>query len=100
MKLRIDLKVTELENLAVEELLLGKNQLKVIDDGFQELKVDTPEWVIDRMAAMTSEINGRVKATLQKRLRAAKSRRAALRTADEKRNALDAEILELSAKIE
>jgi len=99
MKLRIDLKVTELDNLEVEALLLAKSQLKAIDDGFQELKVETPEWVIDRLSEVSTEINGRVRATLQKRLRAAISRRSALRTADEKRKDLDAEIAELEAKI-
>jgi len=99
MKLRIDLKITPVEDLDIETLLLSKAQLKTIDDGYQELKIETPEWVLDRISEVSMEINQRVRGELQKRLRNAKSRRSALRSADEKRKDLDVEITELEGKI-
>lgn len=83
----------------VEELILAQNQLKVIDQGYQDLKLDTPEWVMDKMTEVGHEINSRVRNELARRLRTAKARRSALRTADEKRASLDAEISELEQKL-
>jgi hypothetical protein len=97
--IRIDLKVTAVDTLDIESLLLAKNQLKIIDDGYQELKVETPEWILDRLSEISTEVSLRVRAERMKRLRTAKARRSALRTADEKRTALDAEIKELEAEL-
>ena len=83
----------------VEELLLGRAQLKTIDDGYQDLKLDSPEWVVEKLSAVDAEINLRVKGELMRRLKMARARRSALRTADEKRKALDDEIKELESKV-
>lgn len=94
----IILESKEVEDIGtVEELLLARNQLKIIDDGYQELKLPTPEWVIDKLGSVSAEITSRVKSELMRRLRAAKARRSSLRTAEEKRNSLDTEITELEA---
>jgi len=91
---------TDLEEISsVEELLLAKNQLKVIDDGYQDLKLPTPEWVTDRLSDTDREITIRVQAELKRRLRTAKARRSALRTADEKRKDLEAEIADLEKMV-
>jgi hypothetical protein len=84
---------------SVAKLLLVQNQLKVIDAGFQELKLATPDWVTDTMSEVSHEITTRSKGELLRMLKAAKARRSALRTADEKRNDLDADIAELEAKL-
>lgn len=83
----------------IEELILLQAQLRTIDNGFQEFQLDTPEWVTDKIMEVSHEINTRIKGELMRRLRQAKARRSALRTADEKRGDLDREISELEAKI-
>jgi len=85
--------VTEVDT--VEDLLLGRNQLRVIDQGYQDLKLEPPGWVIDKLTEIEREITIRVKGELQRRLKLAKARRATLRTQEEKREAADAEIAEL-----
>jgi hypothetical protein len=99
-RILIVLERTDVEEIGtVEELILGQNQLRVIDQGYQDLKLSTPEWVIDKLTQTTKEIDNRVQGELQRRLRAAKARRSALRTADEKRKDADAEIEELEARL-
>ncbi len=91
------MEVEEVPN--VEELILAKAQLKTMDDGYQDLKLETPEWILDKLAETSREINNRVQGELQRRLRNAKARRSALRTADEKRKDLDDEIAALESKL-
>lgn len=83
----------------VEELIVGKAQLETVDSGYQSLGIETPEWVIDKLGETDREINSRVRGELQRRLRAAKARRAALRTREEQRSGLDSEIAELEKKL-
>lgn len=83
----------------VEELIVGKAQLETVDGGYQALGIETPEWVIDKLGETDREINSRVRGELQRRLRAAKARRAALRTREEQRSGLDSEIAELEKKL-
>lgn len=93
-------KETEAEEIgSVEELFLAQAQLRTIDSGYQDLSLDTPEWIIDKLGEIDREINLRVKSDLAHRLKIAKARRASLRTADEKRKDLDAEIAALESKL-
>lgn len=84
---------------SVEELFLAKGQLKTIDTGYQDLSLQTPEWVIDKLNEVDREITNRVRFELQRRLKAAKARRAGLKTADEKRRDLDTEINALEGQL-
>ena len=99
MKLIINLKAIEIDTTAIEDLMVIKNQLSVIDSEYQNLSLDTPEWVTDKLSEAAREINNRVKTELLIKLKQAKSRRGALKTADEKRNDLDAEIKALESKL-
>ncbi len=100
MRLMIVVENTAVENVqTVEELMLAQQQLKTIDAGYQELGIETPEWVVDKMTEVGHEITMRGKGELARKLRAAKARRSALRTADEKRKDLDGEIEELEQKL-
>jgi hypothetical protein len=83
----------------VEELFLFQDQLHVIQAGWQGIGLDAPEWIQDKLVQVETEIKLRVKAELQRKLRNAKNRREALRTADEKRNILDAEIAALENRL-
>jgi hypothetical protein len=83
----------------VEELILAQSQLKMIDEGYQELKLDTPDWVLDKMSETGREIDNRVRGELMRRLRNAEARRSALRTQTEKRKDADAEIADLKKRL-
>jgi hypothetical protein len=83
------------ESFQVEELMLAREQFKLIDSGYQELKLPTPEWIMDKLGEINREITLRVRADLERQLKNAKARRAALATADEKRQLLDAQITAL-----
>ena len=91
---------TEAETVgSVEELFLAKAQLKTIDTGYQDLNLETPEWVIDKINEVEREITSRVSAELKRRLKVAMARRSQLRTADEKRKDLDTEIAALQNQL-
>ena len=95
----IDISLAPDEVDCVEDLILVKEQLRVIDTGFQELGLVTPEWVSEKQLTVTTEITSRVRAELLRRLKTSKARRSALATADEKRSLLDTEIEELEKKL-
>ena len=83
----------------VEELILAKSELATIDNGYQDLSLDTPEWVTDKLMEVNAQINARVAGELKRRLRAATARREALQTNAEKRKTLDAEIADLQKRL-
>ncbi len=89
----------DVDGATIEDLYLAKGVLNMIDKGFQDDQIETPEWIMDKVTAINSEINSRNKAELQKKLKNAKARRAALATPDEKRSKLDEEIAILEAKV-
>jgi hypothetical protein len=83
----------------VADLILAKNQLAIIDAGYQDLGIETPDWILDQLVAIDSQITAQVRGQLQARLRAAKARRSNLATMSEKRASADAEIKELEDKL-
>lgn|SRR5574343_412782 len=87
------------DNLTVEDLILAKSDLSIIDSGFQTMNMESPEWVTNKLSDVSGEITNRVRADLQKQLRAAKARREALATPDEKRKALEARIEALEKQL-
>ena len=86
MKTLIILQESDTENFSIEELILAQAELRTIDNGFQELKLETPEWVVDKLTEAGNEINLRIRGELARRLKAAKARRSALRSRSELRN--------------
>lgn len=87
------------DDVALEDLILAKVDLRNLDAGCQEAGVETPEWVVDKLSLVTSEITNRNRVELQRQLKTAKARRSALATMDEKRKAMDATIAGLEAKL-
>jgi hypothetical protein len=83
----------------VEMLLLAKNQLKVIDEGYQELGLQTPEWVSQKQLDVAQEITSRVRAELTRQLKTYKARRAAEAPKEERLAFLDTKITELEKKL-
>lgn len=99
MSARFILKVTEIEGATLEDLFVARAQLKTIDDGYQEFRADTPEWVPEYAAEIHGEIVRRVRADLTRKLKMAKARRGSLATNEEKRRGLDADIAALEAQL-
>ena len=99
MKFLVNIKGIEIEETNLESLMILKNQLKIVDDGYQELNIDTPEWVLDKLLAATSEINTRTRAELQRQLRAEEARVAALTPRDERLKDAKAKVEALKAKL-
>lgn len=95
----ITIKNLDTDESSVEDMMLAKSQLATVDAGYQELGLPTPEWVIDKLSAVTSGITAKVRAELTRRLRAAKARREGLRTSEEKRKGLESEIEMLEDKL-
>ncbi len=89
----------ETDGATMEDLYLAKGALKMIDQGYQDDQIETPEWVVDNLTAIGAEITNRNRAELQRRLKAAKARRSAIATPDEKRTRLDQEIEALEGKL-
>lgn len=58
--------------------------------------IETPEWLDDKIRSLERELTLRTADVLEKRLREAKARRDSLKTAEEKRKELDAEIAALT----
>lgn len=94
-----DLRNFLVDNYDVEDLLMVSNDLKAIDQGYQDLGLETPEWVTDKLGEVAREVTIRIRSDLQRQLRAAKARREALATRDEKREKLDAQIAALEKQV-
>ncbi len=80
---------------AIEDLLIARATLKTVASGCEEFGRDVPDAVLDKITDIEGEIVKRNKADLQRKLKAAKARRAALATESEKRQAADDEITRL-----
>lgn len=92
----------DFQGVEFADLLLLKKKLETVVEGFEEFKQnDTEEYdlYLDKLTEVNEAITSRVRVDLQKRLRTAEARRAALATADEKRSRLDADIAALKEKL-
>lgn len=99
MKVIINIKAIVAEDTQLEDLMIVKSNLMTIDAGYTDLKLESPDWVTDKLDEVVREIHGRVRAELTRRLKAAKSRHSALKSRDERRKDTEAEIAELEAKL-
>jgi len=87
--------VRDIDSRSIDDLILAKATLQLIDDGYQDYGFDADEWVIDGISSLSREITNRHRAQLEKRLKVAKVRRQDLATVSEKRKSLDSEITNL-----
>lgn len=93
MRIMIIESTTSVEEVGtVEMLMLARNQLKIIDEGYQGLELETPEWIAEKQLAVAQEITSRVRADLMRQLKMAKVRRSAEAPKEEKLAKLDAKI--------
>lgn len=100
MRIMIVESTTPVEDVGtVEMLLLAKSQLKIIDEGYQELGLETPEWISEKQLEVAREITSRVRAELTRQLKGYKARRAAEAPKEERLSFLDTKITELEKKL-
>lgn len=85
--------------VSLEHLVAARCDLKHLAANYDDLKLDTPEWVVDMLKEVEREIGERTRAEKQARLKKLQARRAGLMTADEKRANLDKEIEELMKQV-
>lgn len=76
------------ESMALHELFLKKAHLATIDNGYQELNLETPEDIILDLSSVIKEIDERVRGEMERKLRTTEARLDALKTPDEKRKEL------------
>lgn len=99
MKILIEIKNVEVDTVTMEDLFLIRGQLMMIDSGYQDTKLETPDWVIDKLTEVNREIDAKSRAELQRRLKAMKAREAALKPKAELRKDLQDEIAALERKL-
>ena len=100
MRIMIIESTTPVEDVGtVEMLLLAKNQLKILDDGYQELGLEAPEWISEKQLEVIKEITSRVRAELTRQLKTLQARRAAEAPKEERLAFLDTKITELKKKL-
>jgi len=99
MKVFINIKVVDPEEASMEDLFMVRNQLGVIDAGYQDTKLPTPEWVIDKLTDIDREVTNRARAELTRQLKAALARDAALKPKGELRKDIQTEIAELQKRL-
>lgn len=87
------------ETASLEDLYLARGVLKMVDQGFTEDSLETPEQIIDQLANINSEITNRNRAELTRQLKAAEARRSSLKTREEKAQELDGTIASLKQKL-
>jgi predicted transcriptional regulator len=67
---------------------------------FETLSVEAPEWATENLAAVRRELKSRNQDRLAAKLKAAKARLETLKTVDEKRTGVQAEIAALEAQLQ
>ncbi len=81
----------------LEDLIALSAFAKALHAEYALFSVQSPEWLTRALRDVPVAIKERNRAEIERRLSAAKSRRASLKTADERRKEADAEIAELEA---
>lgn len=89
MRIITIIQTTDLESFdSVPDLLIAQSQLQTVDTGYQDRGLPTPEWVTDKLQAVSREITARLEADIKRQLRADEARLTALATRAEQRKSL------------
>ena len=86
------------QRLDTEELVSLAGFGRSLEAEYSTLGVDAPEWIGNQLKAVRREIKTRNADAIASKLRSAKARLETLKTPDEKRAAVEAEIAELEKK--
>jgi hypothetical protein len=91
--------IASVSDTNIENLLIAKGTLGVLENQYFDAGLETPEWVIDGINAIKREVTARSRAELELRLKKTLAQREALATVSERRSKLDAEIKALNEKL-
>jgi hypothetical protein len=94
------LKSYDIDRASVDELIALAALAAAMIAEYQTNQLGAPEWVTTRLKSIRREIKTRVQDQLEAKLAEAKARRESLRTTEEKRTVLDAEIAALTAQLQ
>jgi hypothetical protein len=94
-----DLKNFNADRMDIPELVALSSFARALQAEFQSLGVEIPEWVDENSKSLAREIKSRNADRIASKLKAAKARLETLKTPDEKRTALAAEIAELEKQL-
>jgi hypothetical protein len=86
-------------NVSVEDLALVLTDLIAVDSTLDNMQVETPEWVHDKIIEIKKEIDIRNDAELRRKLKEAEARADALKTPAEKRAEAKKEIVALRKRL-
>lgn len=88
----VNLPRTDVEEMVVLLVFAEGMKLK-----YQELEIDVPEWLSDKISAITKEVEARNHDSILAKIRSAESRLEAMKPAEQKRVELSKEIKRLKA---
>lgn len=81
------------------DLVMAVIQLRIITDGYQELGIDEPKWLAEKVRDAEAELKYRRRSAKERQLEEAKMRRETLKTSGEKRDDTDEEIRRLQEEL-
>lgn len=84
----------------VEELVELSAAARAVTAEFEQLNAETPEWITKQANEVRRAIRDQQRDALEARLKTAMARRDALKTPDEKRKEIDAEIERLTKTLQ
>lgn len=89
----------DVERYTVDELIELRAGARVLELEYQAANYEVPEWLKERTVMLDAEIKRLRADTMRKRVRELVAQKSALRTADEKRADVDAELARLQAEL-
>jgi hypothetical protein len=91
------LKGFEAERCGAEELVALSAFGRSLAEEYTRLKLDAPDWLNDRIAEVGRELQARLADMKAKRVKELKAKLSTLRTAEERRKDIEAELARLEA---
>lgn len=90
-----ELKRTDVDVASLEDLVGVRSELKILATNYDDLGIDCPEWVSERLDMIEKEISFRTRAEKQAELKKLKAQAAALMSRDERKALLNDKIEKL-----
>jgi hypothetical protein len=83
----------------VDVLIAARGDLKSLAQNYDDLKLDTPDWISDKIVEVENEIKSQVRADRLAQLKKLEAKKAALMSRDERRDLIDKQIVALKEQI-
>lgn len=93
------IKAMDVSSASVDELVLAFSTIKTALEGYYSLGVDVPEYLLGLQKDIKREVDERSRTEKERKLKTLRARREALKTPDEKRAGVDAQIAELEKQL-